>query len=156
MALIHIYFQTFPFVFALMSNKKQKAYEHLLQFIDSNIFKFEAKSFTTDFEKSMRNAILSVFPQARLKGCWFHFCQAVRRKASKLKELTKFIRNSTEARRIFQKLLVLPLLKADVITEAFNICKTEAYSNPLFILKPENVFEPLFDYFELQWITKVL
>lgn len=153
--LLFKYLQTFPFAFVLMSNKKQKAYEHVLQYIDSNIFKFDAKSFTTDFEKSMRNAILSVFPHTKIKGCWFHFCQAVRRKASKIKQLSRFLQTSTEAKRIFQKILVLPLLKDVAIEEAFNICKMEAYANPLFATTNENVFEPLFKYFEVQWLKKV-
>ena len=40
--------------------------------IRSNLFKFEALSFHTDYDFALRNAFKNIFPNVTLKGCWFH------------------------------------------------------------------------------------
>lgn len=106
-----------------MTKKSQKSYEHVFRFINSNLLELKPKMFITDFEKALRNSLTKVFPEVRLKGCWFHFCQAMRRKLGKMSELAKRIRSLDSAKRIFQKLLALPLLPSHEIEKAFNICK---------------------------------
>lgn len=139
-----------------MTRKTQKAYEHIFQFIDANLLELKPKTFNTDFEKGLRNAIIKIFPQTRLKGCWFHFCQALRRKLSKMSELAQRVKTTDEARRVFKKILVLPLLPPEEIPNAFNICKEEAYANNKCYSKSENIFQKFFDYFQHQWLDMVL
>lgn len=138
-----------------MSKKTQKSYEHVLRFIDANVFRLKPASFTTDFEKALRSGILKVYPEVQLKGCWFHYCQALRRKLTNISELAKFVKTTDAARRIFKKMLVLPLLPPDDIPTAFNLCKQEAYASMNCYYKSENVFEKFFDYFQRQWIDLV-
>ena len=106
-----MYFQTFqiyPFIYVLMSNKTEAAYKHILQFIDSNPFKFNRVSFMTDYEKGMRNALKTVFPAAKMNACWFHYCQALRRNAAK--KITNFLATmrNPKLNRMFAKFMVLP------------------------------------------------
>ena len=37
-----------------------------------------------DFEKASKNAIEYHFPNVKVNGCWFHFRQAINRKAVKI------------------------------------------------------------------------
>lgn len=138
-----------------MSNKKQQTYQHVFQFINANLLQLRPQTIMTDFERALRNSLAKVFPGVRLKGCWFHFCQAVRRKLSKMSDLAKQVKTTPEAKRIFQKLLVLPLLPPCEIENGFNICKHEAYSNIKLSSKLGNIFEKFFDYFQRQWIEVV-
>lgn len=66
-----------------MSCKKQKCYEHVFKYIDEDICRLNG-TFMTDYEYAMRNALAIQYPQAKLRCCWFHFCQAVKKKAAKL------------------------------------------------------------------------
>ena len=38
----------------------------------------------SDFEKALRNSISLVWPEAKVQGCYFHYCQALWRYANKL------------------------------------------------------------------------
>lgn len=128
----------------LMTRKTQKAYEHIFQFLDANLLELKPKTFNTDFEKGLRNPIIQIFLQTRLKGCWFHYCQALRRKLSKMSEQAQMVKTTNEARRAFEKILVIP--------NAFNICKQGAYANNKCYSKSENSFQKFFDYFQHQWL----
>ena len=72
-----------------MSKKSRNIYMHCLQYINTNLFQFHPSSFTTDYKNSMRNAIKQVFPMVTLKSCWFHYCQALKRNAGKIKNFSK-------------------------------------------------------------------
>lgn len=108
-----------------MSRKSEQAYTHLFQYIDANLFKFEPTTFVTDYEQAMRNSLHSVFPGAKCSFCWFHYCQALRRRASKIPEFVTFMHKNKEALRLFRKFLVLPLMKPRDISLAFDILYTE-------------------------------
>lgn len=138
-----------PFVYVLMSNRTQVAYEHVFNYIHKHIFKLHCSSFTSDYEVAMKNALRSVFPESHLVSCWFHFVQAIRKKASKIPELLKLISTVPEAAHIYYKFQSLALLRWDLIDAAFNKLANEA------LLFNKQAFEPFVDYFKRQWIVKV-
>lgn len=72
-----------PTVYALLPNKKQETYEIMFYMIKSRIPSFKPETFTTDFEVCAMKAIQTVFPEATVRGCLFHFTQAVWRKAKR-------------------------------------------------------------------------
>lgn len=117
-----------PFMYILMSRKTEASYTHLFRHINKNIFSLDCGSFTTDFERGLRNALRAVFgPEVCLVGCWFHYCQAIRRKASKIPGLLKYIRSDKHRERWYCKILCLILLPADVILEAFQALRKEGH-----------------------------
>lgn len=141
--------ETTPFMFILMSRKTQRTYEHAFQYIKKNIIDLEGKSFTTDFEVAMRNALRIVFPATKLFSCWFHFTQAAKKRAMQTPKLYPFLYQNKEAREIYYQLLSLPLLPPEDILTEFNRLKVIALANH----RP--VFAEFIKYFESQWIIKV-
>lgn len=81
---IHTLFQAIPFIYILMSRKSTDSYTAAFNYINDNIFELNAASFMTDYECGMRTALAL---SAELRDCWFHYCQAIRRKCSKIWKL---------------------------------------------------------------------
>lgn len=54
---------------------------------------FELKMCFVDFEKSIHNALLEVWPQIEIKGCIFHLCQSWWRKIQKIGLATEYSKN---------------------------------------------------------------
>lgn len=132
-----------------MSNKSQACYEHAFKHFDENVFRLSCVSFTTDYERGMRNALRSLFPESRLFACYFHFCQAVKKRAYKTNHLVALMKSNESARSIYYRLLCLPLLPANYISEMFAELKTEAYGIN------KSIFRPFMRYFYDQWLVKV-
>lgn len=132
-----------------MTKKSAAAYEAVFASIET-IFPLQPLSFMTDFEKGMRKAINNFYPQAKLYGCWFHFCRALRGYALGLK-LYQLIYVNEMGSLIFKQIKCIPLLPHNFIEEGFKIIKKVARDNGL-----QNDFKPLFEYFERFWLELVL
>lgn len=92
-------FKVFPFAYVLMSRKTQRAYEAVFDYINSHVLQINnIASFTTDYELAMRNALKKLFPNVQRFACYFHFCQAVKRRAYQTDGLVKLIRCNVNAR----------------------------------------------------------
>lgn len=133
-----------------MTRKTQACYTHIFEFIETNICSLKAKSFMTDFELAMRNALKKLYPDASHHTCWFHLCQAAQKHAEKCRALVKLMQDNEEARDLYKKLLALPLLPANLIKNAFIDLKAEIMS------KYGKAFRKFIAYFEKQWIVKVI
>lgn len=138
-----------PFIWVLMSSKRQKCYEHVLLYIKSNVMSLDGKMMMTDYEKAMRNAIRGEYPNVDQRNCWFHFCQAVKRNASKNAGFIHLIQSSRNERTIYYKLMCLPLLPVEHIEGAFNRL-VDSYSGC------DAGFKKFLDYYRNQWIIKVI
>lgn len=132
-----------------MTRKTEVCYQHIFKYIDENVFSLQCKSFMTDFELAMRNALKSIYPNCEHNTCWFHQTQAAKQNMMKLRPLSKLIRTNDEARTIYKKLLALPLLPADLIVDAFHKIKTLALSK-------FKQFKTYLAYFERQWLQRVI
>lgn len=134
-----------------MSSKSEAAYIHVLEYIEQNVFSMKnCSSFMTDYERAMKNALRAVYgPQVKIFSCWFHFTQAVKRKASQIDGFYSFIRANAERERLYYKLLSLPLLPSYCIHDIFRVLDVTArdWKNAAM-----NAF---LDYYNRQWIRKV-
>lgn len=138
-----------PFIYVLMSKRTQIAYTRIFKYIDKHICALKCVRFYTDYECAMKNALRTCFPDSELVSCWFHFVQAVRRKASKMQDLFHLIRTDTTAATFYYKFQALALLRPDLIDEAFlNLSNAALKYN-------RTAFEPFVNYFNKQWIRKV-
>lgn len=143
--------QTFPLVYILMSRRTKEAYVSALKYVHDNLIPLVGKGIIIDFEKAMRAALYEVTPDSMHKnilGCWFHMCQAVRRKIASLKELYELIRTEPVAKNIFRRFQCLALLPANEIAAAFITLSQEA-------LKSSVLFSEFIDYFHEEWIKRV-
>lgn len=132
-----------------MSRKTQACYTHIFEYIEANVCSLNAKSFMTDFELAMRNALRLLYPEAQHRTCWFHLCQAAQKNAAKCRAFIKLILRNEEARALYKKILALPLLPANMIRDAFIKLKAEA------LLRFGKPFRKFLDYFEKQWLERV-
>lgn len=103
----------------------------------------------TDFETAMRNALRSLMPGVPANGCWFHFCQAVRRKAASITDFMKFLKTNRGAFVTFKKFYYLPLLPEGKIAEGFEILVNNAKDTP------HPAFTTFIMYFRREWMLKV-
>lgn len=141
----------FPFIFVLMDKRTKKAYDHLFNYIHNNIFKLDANSFMTDFETALQSSLKKNFANAKLYGCWFHFCQAIRRNiGKKFKNLSEYIRSDRKCSKVYHKFLTLPLLPAKTIPTAFSILTKEINT-----FDNDKKFGEFIEYFDKQWMKKV-
>lgn len=133
-----------------MSNRKAQSYEAVFNFIENRIFKLKPKGLMTDWEAGMRNALRKCYPEATLRGCWYHFCAAIRKKCLVI-GLHSILKCNADARLIKKLITSLPLLPPENFEEGYAHIKNMANE---FDLSSE--FETLFSYFENYWINQVL
>ena len=67
-------------------------------------------------------ATLEVFPDAQIKGCFFHFCQCLWRKLQGL-GLAVAYKEMPEIRTWFRMVLALPMLPVAQVVDGFNLVK---------------------------------
>lgn len=103
----------------------------------------------TDYEKAMRNALRELFPNSQLYGCWFHYCQALKKHVHAIPGLAAKIRNEKRLHKLYYKFMCLALLPGENIVEAFNMLKLEANA------AHPGTFDKFFRYYEKQWIRMV-
>ncbi|XP_008183967.1 uncharacterized protein LOC103309677 [Acyrthosiphon pisum] len=137
-----------PLVYVLMESKNKSSYQSVISFIKSDILpNFRPRKIMTDYESSLRSALVEQFPTAKPIGCWFHHNQAVWKKMKTLGYLN-LVHNNENARNILRQLLVLPLLPAQKIVQGFRIIKRLARR---YLIE----MNTLFDYYERFWIHRV-
>lgn len=140
--------KSFPIVYALMSRKTKEAYFNLLKYVHEELIELNESGIIIDFEKAERGAISELQMGIRIFGCWFHFCQALRRKIASMQELFQLVRTDGMAKHLFLKFQCLALLPSDMIEDAFKELAKRA-------LRDFALFAPFVDYFDREWIKIV-
>lgn len=74
-----------------MSRKTEQAYKALFLYIKTIEPTWQPTTVMTDFERASINAIHTVFPTARVVGCWFHSSQSVWRKIQELGKILEYL-----------------------------------------------------------------
>ncbi|KAK3932642.1 putative WRKY transcription factor protein 1 [Frankliniella fusca] len=138
-----------PLASALMESRSQMAYRDLLMFIRRILPDLDPDFCMTDFEIAQQNAILDVFPRARLSGCLWHYSRAVCRNVRSL-GLHAIVRDNQNARRIVRLCLAIPLSPPGRLFEALNAVVMEARR-----LNLQEQFTDLFNYLRATWIEGI-
>ena len=71
--------RTIPCVYVLLPTKQQQTYTYMFNQMLLLNPRLNPISVMCDFEKAALNALTAVFPQATLKGCFFHLTQNIYR-----------------------------------------------------------------------------
>lgn len=141
-------FQVFPVFYVLMSRKSAASYKAVFEYIE-NLFELKPNIIMTDFEKGLRKSVKIVYPNVHLKGCWFHYCSAVRGKYCEF-GMRSIVFYNSEAKFFKNKLMNLPLLPPNEIVQAFNLIKRNIQESQL-----AETFKNLLVYFENYWLVEV-
>lgn len=130
-----------------MSNRTTAAYKSVFDYIHRNILSLDVSAIITDFERALRNALRATVATTKLLGCWFHHCQALRRKVASISELFELVKRDKEARILYRRFQCLALLPAEKIKSAFEVLGFEALGK-----YPQ--FEKFIRYYDKQWIER--
>jgi hypothetical protein len=96
-----------------------------------------------DFERATMNALRHEFTNIILKGCWFHFKQAIFKKICNLG--LRGLYNSPDQKQWFQKFGALALMPMSYINRALIHIRDE--------MPNDRKCQKLFNYFIRQWIN---
>lgn len=133
-----------------MSSKTEHCYTSLFQYINNNIFDMDCQAVLTDYENAMRNAVKSVCTSAQKDQCWFHYCQALKRAAARMRNFFNFIKSNSSANKIYHKFMALPLLPRDKIEEGVITIDAEISG-----LDMNDQFKEFRQYYRRQWLNRV-
>ncbi|KRZ88035.1 ATP-dependent RNA helicase DDX19A [Trichinella sp. T8] len=102
-----------PAVYCLCTGKDIGTYGYIFQALIDKAAVLEVDlnpdTIICDFETALIPAIRGYFPNTRVQGCYFHFCQAVHRKVGELGLKTRY-RQHEETRRKIRMLLATAFL----------------------------------------------
>ena len=103
-----------PLVMSLSTGLTIGHYREILQTVKMNIRRVTGHIFSptmviSDFENSLLIAVQTELRNARVKGCYFHFCQSLWRKIQNLGLARHYVRH-VRLRRCLRKLMALAYL----------------------------------------------
>ncbi|XP_066583887.1 uncharacterized protein [Prorops nasuta] len=110
-----------PCVWALMKQKQTADYIKIFSFLKSKLQYLQPFTFMADYEKALSNAAEIVFPGIQIYHCYFHYSQALIRKAQNMSLTNRVINKDKypERYRILKRQILLALLPAKYIEPIF-------------------------------------
>ena len=132
-----------PIVYALLENKRLSSYLTVVQFLADRCPLLNPVTIDLDFEQNEHKAFLTVFPNATLQCCLFHF------DAQQLKRFMKMPNylEDEQLRPLLNSVYGLPFLPVHDILPAWTELKTT-----LFTLRPTQYMSKYIHYFETTWL----
>lgn len=122
-----------PLVFGLLPNKETSTYVRFLQILRTAAaekgYHLNPSRLMQDFKKALHNATLKVFPDAQVKGCFFHFSQCLWRKLQNI-GLAVSYKELPEVRTWFRMALALPMMPLPQVPSAFSLVKEKTPDAP--------------------------
>lgn len=98
----------------------------------------------------MRKAIRECYPAATLRGCWYHYSAALRKRL--LHEgLRKLMKDNDDAVTVKKMMMGLPLLPREHFEAGYSFIKQFAKDVKLF-----EKFEEFFAYYDRYWCDQVI
>jgi hypothetical protein len=141
----------FPVCFIIMTGKSKNLYIAVFNKLKSLVPEFSPANIMADFEDASVLAFKEVYGQSvEAEGCWFHFAQAVVRKAKKI-GLSSAFTDDAEAGKCIRCITCLPLLPPNDIQGALSELET-------FLPQSSDSNKPLLrrllDYVRRSWLLK--
>ena len=115
---------SFPCVHVLMSRKTEGLYRAVLEKILEIEPDLKPDDAIGDFEVAPRNAFKAVIPSINIKGCLFHYCQAIWTHTKKYNLVTCYSK-SEQFKKWLKCIMALPLLPQGEIGTVFKILSEE-------------------------------
>ena len=116
-----------PLVYGLLPGKTQVLYTDFLAALD-HLFPsatFEPQSVLCDFEKGLHNAIEIVWPDATVRGCYFHFKSSLWKKMQAFELVPEYKVLSSAVRKWFKSIGALPFAEPGSVVELWEDIKPQ-------------------------------
>ena len=129
-----------------MSGKRTVDYEAILNAVMECIPEAAVKMVVLDYEAAMWWALQNVMPDVELRGCAFHYSQAIWRYAQTKCGLKTAYNEDDGTYNLIRKLIGLSLMPAELIPSMFNFLRQQATNSKL---------QRLVNYVEDTWILAI-
>ena len=141
-----------PLVYGLLPGKTEVLYTDFFDHLDS-LAQSDPQSILCDYEKGLHNALHSIVPSATIRGCYFHFKQALGRKMQAFELVPEYKVLASPVRKWFKIIGALPFVEpstVDVWPDIVNSVPSEmhefiSYFERTWLGSPSTV--PIFDRF---------
>ena len=118
-----------PAIVALLPTKDEVSYMRMFQILQQAAQRYgmelQPNIVNIDFEMAMINTVQQIFPESKIRGCLFHYSQAVWRKVQNL-GLTVRYREDREFIRLVRRASALPLVPMESFPEVWMEAMNEA------------------------------
>ena len=146
---LHIIFRGFflPLVYALLPSKSSETYYSFFEILKRKMatlnLVFNPDTFMLDYESGILPTLRLHFPTSTIKGCNFHFSQAVWRRVQNLGLSNQY--EEPQVGRIIRSLMALPFVPRMFVRQQFN--NIEGSNNTGI-----QAVAQLLEYFKTTWI----
>ncbi|CAK9292258.1 unnamed protein product [Gordionus sp. m RMFG-2023] len=124
-----------PIIYALLPDKTKETYIRLFQIITNfcaeRQITFNPRFGQTDFEAASISALKFVFPVI-IKGCFFHYSQALWRRCQSLGLVSLYL-NHSNVHKVVRRMTTLPFCKEEDISRVRHNCYIMASENPMLM-----------------------
>ena len=115
--------QTYPLVYALLPDRQTTTYVRLFENLKTHVHRLfnrvlDPVCVQTDFEMAAIRAVEQSFPNADIKGCMFHYTQAIWRKTQQI-GLAEQYKNDDSVKTWVRRAAGLPLLPMNEVQNTF-------------------------------------
>ncbi|XP_034944772.1 uncharacterized protein [Chelonus insularis] len=140
-----------PCMWVLMTHKTTECYDKLFKHIQKRFPTFSPSRYMSDYEVAVGNAIEATYPNIQATHCYFHYSQAIMKRARKLKLISSQHNKFTDPDIfiILKQIISLALLEPSQIEITFQQCKKNCLKDF------GDFFKNFFVYFEKFWIKKI-
>ena len=138
--------ENFPLAFCIMTKRTSAAYRDFLRTLKLKAQELAPNGLSperiiSDFEPAVMGPIAEFFPRSVHSGCWFHYCQALRRFVQTNQLLREFEEHENFRTNFYLK-LCLPMLPSDKIIDANEIIDANFQAPQRFREYFESYWEP--------------
>lgn len=141
--------QSYPLVYVVLTVKSHTIYSAIFAYLREQIPEtLSPSNIFSNYDSDMISALSMTFPEATVRGYYFHYTSAVLHRMRLLKMLKQNKGHTTSA---IKMLLVLPLLPANYIRSGLQSIKK--WLGEKKIMTPQ--FELLCDFIETQWLMRI-
>ncbi|XP_071093494.1 uncharacterized protein [Haliotis cracherodii] len=136
-----------PLIYGFFPNRTEATYtsvfDYLKQTAETRGLQLSPDVFQLDFERASYTAAGVVFPNAQLRGCFFHYTQSIWRCTQKLGLGTDY-KSDDSVKKLVRRAAALPLVPLDKVEDVWIDAIAEA--------QQDDWATQLMDYVTTSWI----
>ncbi|BAF45556.1 GfV-C17-ORF1 [Ichnoviriform fumiferanae] len=135
-----------PLIYIFLPNKSKEIYRTVLMKLKGFIPDIKLQRLMVDFEMAFIIACREVFPNVKIKGCYFHFRQAISRHICQ-SSLGSLYNRDLELAHEIKKICALMFVPSENVLSSYEKLKKSSY-----YAENIEVLSELLSYFETTWI----